>query len=489
MTKSIRHKTVSGVRVTVSTTLITGIIQTAFLVILARALSPRDYGIAAIGLVLVAPLEHILFAGLERAVIITAGEFSGEELAQLNTLNLYIGLFSASIVFSAAAIGSFIPGFGIYSWTILCLSPMALLNGLTITARTHLRRTLAYRELAAADLAAQVTQSISTLAGALIGLGSFAITLGIVLRAGVRAAVNLYNARLGLTFASRLNLVAPIVRTSFSISKTSILELTQINLPTLFIGPNAGPVSLGLYNRGYYLIQLPVELLLSAMNRVMFSVFNIVREDRDRLLKGSQSLVEIAGAVCVPLCFGTAAASPEVVRVLLGTQWLRLTAFMPLLCIITMISMLSATLSVINEASTYFDQRFFNQFTAVAATSVALGVVVLNHWGLSAYCLAVLVGNVIMFAGNTILSAKVLRCPRHRILWWLFPSVACGIFLTIGVTIVRLGLASLPAPLVLLAEMAVCSIGQFTLYAVFWRRTLLEVLSYSGLPLPGRFRV
>src|SRR5579862_4916542 len=110
MSEGVRSLTVRSVRITFGATVLSGLIQAGVLVVMARLLTPLDYGLVTGSLVVVRPVQLILFAGLERAVILDK-DLSPRRAASIMSLNILLGLGAAVIVAALAGLAWLAPAF------------------------------------------------------------------------------------------------------------------------------------------------------------------------------------------------------------------------------------------------------------------------------------------------------------------------------------------------------------------------------------------
>ena len=482
MTQDLTRKTITGVRLTFAASVMSGLIQAGVLVVLARLLTPLDYGLVAGSLAVVRPLQLLLFSGLERAVILH-GRSDPDELASITGLNLMIGAAAFIAVAALAGLAWLTPAFRGYSLTLLTLAPVLFASGLGVAWRAVLRQRMAFGKLALADIVSQVCgQALVAIALARAGFGPFSLIAGYLVQALILVAMNWFSAGKGAVRWPRRAVVAPLLRLSFAISKSSVLELVHVQLPPIVVGAALGPLLLGLFNRAYSLIQLPVELMGTAMSRVLYSGFSLVREDVERLRRACRTLVELGSAAIIPVCCGMGAAGPDLVHVVLGDKWGGAVPVVPWIALGAMTALVAHFYAVLTEASIQLEARWRVQLWATATLLVALLLGV--RFGIVGGAAAFALGNLVFLIGNIGLASRILDLPPRRLLSWSAPATITGLCLIAYVIGIRWALPTLAATARLAIEVAGCGVLFGGLYLLFWRRTALEFVRYSGA---GRF--
>lgn len=94
------------------------------------------------------------------------------------------------------------------------------------------------------------------------------------------------------------------------------------NADRLIIGSMLGAASLGIYSRAYSLMMVPVKLLGFTINRTFLAVFSHMQTDESRLRRALQRVIEVQTIFYLPIGIGFIFATPLIVRVVLGEQWL-----------------------------------------------------------------------------------------------------------------------------------------------------------------------
>jgi O-antigen/teichoic acid export membrane protein len=475
---NLQEKTTKGVRYTFAATVLSGLTQAAVLVVLARLLTPADYGLVAGALVIVTPIQNLAFMGLERAMVLqTAISPVTQKLMNYITIGLaLITVFALLIVLEVLPLGS------TFRLIAMSLAPLIILSAIGLTARTRLRREMEFGKLALADTIAQIVGfgALSILA-ALSGFGAWSLVFGYVAQAALHTSLCI--ALLGRKAPPQQDGSGPIKKiflAAYRLSTISVLEMIYAQIPSFFVGAYFGAYALGQFSRGYALINLPVQLLVNSMSRVLFTSFVVVRDEQEKLRNGCRLLVEIAAAITLPLCFGMAAAASEVVAVLLGPQWDEAESMIPWLAVGTAAAMMAHLFAVMNEAVGRLREKFVIQAVTMIASVLAFWLA--THVSLHACAASYAFGGMIFLFGQLMLSARVLKNDLLTIIIWLMPGTLCALALTAYIFGIRmLFLNSLPLQILLGLEIFGCGAILALLYGVFFPRLLREIVLLAGL--------
>lgn len=305
----------------------TQIVSWAVTLVVARLLTPADYGLMGMATVYMGLARIVSEAGLA-AAIIQARDLDAEGAAQLGGLAAALGiaLCLVSVGLSGAVVWLFrepqVRG------VVLVLSATFVTRGFQVLPRALLSRALRFDRVARIDGVESVVMAVGTLTFALLGLGYWALALGPL--AGTLASLILCTVwrphRLALPRA-----YAPIahsVRFSGQVLVSQLAWYAYSNADFTVVGRFLGKVALGAYTLGWTMASVPVDRITSLVGNVVPPVFSAVQRDRRALGRYLCSLTEGVALVTLPGCVGLALVADSFVRVVLGPRWVP--AIMPL---------------------------------------------------------------------------------------------------------------------------------------------------------------
>ncbi len=290
-------------------------------VVLARLLSPEDFGLFAIALLGLNVLEAFSQTGFEAALI---HQHEDEVERYLDTAWVVqltrCTLLGALLAATAPAIAAF---FKMPTATpLLRLVALGLgLRGATNIGLVYLRRDLEFRKQTFLQLATSVADIAVSVTAAVLLRNAVALALGFVAAQLVQLVLSFlihsYRPRFHFVW-SRSRELARYGKWVFS---TRLINFLVQTLDTAVIGRmlDAGP--LGLYNMASRLSGMAATEVTHVVSQVTFPAFAKVRDDRERLRAGVFRTVGLISTVTLPIAGGLFVLAPQAVRVVLGTQW------------------------------------------------------------------------------------------------------------------------------------------------------------------------
>ncbi len=295
------------------------VIQVGGVVVLARLLSPHDYGIVAMVLAIVGVGDLLRDFGLSSAAI-QAPHLTTGQRDNLFWTNSGIGLALGGVTLALAhPIAAFYDTPELVPVTY-ALSGMFLLNGMTTQYRASLVRTMRFRLVAAVDVLSPAIALVVAVVMAVQGAGYWAL---VVQQLTAAASGLVLFALAGRWVPGRFDRGAPM-RPLYSFGAhllaSQLVGYLANNVDSLTIGHRFGAAPLGLYNRAFQLLMNPLNQVRAPSTTVALPVLSKAgtTPQFDRIVKVGQ--LTLAYPVCVGLAVVVGVAEP-VVDILLGSDW------------------------------------------------------------------------------------------------------------------------------------------------------------------------
>jgi lipopolysaccharide exporter len=310
-------------------------------VILARLLSPDDFGLLAIATAAVGVLMNLTELGMTPALV------HRPAVEQIHydsawTVNMLRALcVSAALLIAAPAVAAlFAEPRAVDILRLLALKP--LIDASASIKVADLMRRLAYRRLAAmALMAAAVETFISVLLA--VRLGVWALVAGALAgaMAGVASSYILAPYRPRVLFSRRA--VRPLVRYGRWVFLTGLFAVAASSLTQMVISRRLGAIELGLYFLAAKLAFLPHEVASQVVGDVAFSLYARIQADRVRVAKTFRSIFLAMTTVLLPAYVLLICVAPRLVGDVLGERWLGTEPIIQVLALVGIVGLFGDT--------------------------------------------------------------------------------------------------------------------------------------------------
>ena len=345
---SIKNQAAKGVMWNAIERLSTQGMQFVLTIVIARILSPDDYGLVAMLGIFMAIAQTLVDSGFGNALI---QKKNRTEIDYSTTFyfNIVISIFIYVLFFiSAPWIAQF------YSQPKLTMVAriygiLIVLNSLASIQMTRLTIALDFRKLAFASL-------LSVSVGGSIGIWMAYQGYGV----WALVCQALFG---GLAWAGGLWLFARWIpkccfswtsfRTLFSFGSkilfSSLLHTLYTNMYSLVVGKCFNASTLGYFNRAYTLGLFPAQNFANIIQKVTYPIQCRYQDDNERFNQIFISYLRIAGFVLFPLMIGLAVLAEPVIAVLLTEKWLPIVPLLQIICMSMMwLPMMQANVSVLD---------------------------------------------------------------------------------------------------------------------------------------------
>ena len=308
------------------------LLQFLSVTVLARLLSPDDYGLLAVGLVVVGIGETLRDFGLSHAAI-QAPVLTSRQRDGLFWLNSAAGTLMGLAALAIAGPVADVLHQPDLAPIIRALSLTFVLNGISAQYRAGLNRDLRFAAIAGSDTVAQALALAVAVSSALLGAGYWALVFQ---QLTIGAVTLLSSVVLGRWLPGRPRRgvgLRPFLRFGGGVTGTGLVYYLGNNLDNLVLAVFEGPIALGLYSRGFQLLMSPLNQLRSPATRVAVPVLSRLQDDLERSAEYLRRAQLVFGFSLVPGLALLAGSAAPVVEILLGDQWHEVAPVLALLAV------------------------------------------------------------------------------------------------------------------------------------------------------------
>lgn len=319
--KDLKSRTISGGFARLTAQGATFFLRLGSLMVLARLLGPKDFGLVGMVTAFTGVLELCRDFGLSAATV-QRETITDDQVSTLFWINMGFGVVLAGIMVALSPeIARFYHEPRLTAVT--CVLALGLIfNAAGVQHAALLQREMRYTALAMISVGALFAGTLLAIGGAKAGYGYWSL---------VAMSVTVpFGNTLGFWLATRWipgrprrrSGIRSMVRFGGTLTATGLLVYFSNNMDKVLIGRYWGSAAIGLYGRAYQLINIPTSNLNSAAGEVAFSALS--RLQNDRALRRSYFLkgFSLVLALTMPLTIGCELFARDFVRVLLGAKWM-----------------------------------------------------------------------------------------------------------------------------------------------------------------------
>lgn len=308
----------AGAAVFVLANLANRLIGVLSLAVLGRLLTPTDFGLVALALIVTGFIEAAVndqfTMGLIRARHLEQGHFD----TAFSLAALWGAAAAAAMLLFAGPLAALLDAPGLAT-ALGWLALVPLLNGLRNPRFALYMRHLEYWPSLVFALVPRLAATAAAI-GLAIALGNYwALVISAIVLAAVSTAVT-HAMRPG-PLALRLTYWRDFLGFGGWLSAAGVMRFAARKSDAAIVGGLLDVRAVGFYNMGTELATTAVQQLSSSMVRAAFPGLAAVSDDRSRLWAGYLKVLETSVAVMAPIAVGIGLAAAEAVRIVVGPQW------------------------------------------------------------------------------------------------------------------------------------------------------------------------
>ncbi|MEO0794050.1 MAG: lipopolysaccharide biosynthesis protein [Verrucomicrobiota bacterium] len=294
--------------------------QVIVLFVVANIIGPEAIGVLTFANIFMGLAQIFINQGYAESLI------QSEKLveAQINTIFWRMMMISGCVFTVFIVAGSLLAWFQTkdnLGLVLIALAPILFLRPVSQMHSSIAGREMRFKDVARASVLSSFAGDLLAVVLALQGLGLWSLVISQQVK-----AILLILLLTGINqWSPRFEFNAKSVKHSEQFSRklfgTNFMAFIGMRADQLIIGTFIGFESLGIYSLVMRLILTLETLMMSALNRVFFSVFSRLQQEKDRILDLYYSGLDILCAATFPALFGLAVVGPTLFTNIMGPQW------------------------------------------------------------------------------------------------------------------------------------------------------------------------
>lgn len=323
-TQDLRRRAIRGGAITIASQFAKLAITMISTVVLARLLTPNDFGLVAMVAAVTGVLALVQDSGLSMATV-QKSHVTRELISSIFWINVALGSIVSLLCVVLAPVLAALYREQRLSAIGIAIASTFIIDAIGAQHMALLRRQLRMKAIAAVDILSTAVGVAVSIAMALVGFGYWALV-------GMRIATS-FASTLGCWIAESWRPSRPakprhgsgvgsMLRFGGFLSGFNLVNYVFRNIDNVLIGWRWGAGPLGMYQKAYGLLMLPINQVNSPISGVAIAALSRIQDDPPRQRRYFIGGYSITVAVVVPIVVGGAVFADAIIRFLLGDQWL-----------------------------------------------------------------------------------------------------------------------------------------------------------------------
>lgn len=356
--------------------------------VLARILSPTDFGLLGMAIVFTGFIDLFRDLGLSSSVV-QKKEISNTFLYSLFWINIVFSIAATVILFIVSpSISSFYNEPKI-ELILKILSLNFLISGLGSLQKAFSERNLEFKALANIEICSAIIGSVAGIGCAFAGLGVWSLVFQTLIMTTVTTGFLWIITPWRPQRFFSWNDVKDVISYSLNLTGFNVFNYFIRNADNLLVGKFLGSQALGYYALAYRLMLFPLQNISRVFVRVMFPVFSKIQDDNSQLRIAYLKTISSISFITFPLMLGLVATADPLISTFFGSQWKPVASILTILAPLGMIQSIQTTLGSIYQSKGRTDLMFRWEILDGALTITAFLVGL--KWGILGVAIAYVV--------------------------------------------------------------------------------------------------
>lgn len=419
-TGSLKRKTLLGTVWSMVERFSVQFIQFVVMIIMARILTPADYGLVAMLTIFIAVSQSLVDSGFSQALIRKQNRTETDN-STVFFFNIVVGIFLYAVLFLCAPLISRFYGEPILTPLMRVISLSVIVNSFVVVQRALLTINIDFKTQAKASLTAAIVSGATGIVTAYTGFGVWSIVYFQISNLAVNAIMlwllSHWHPKLLYSWKSFRELFS----FGSKLALSGIINTLYNNIYKLLIGKVFKASDLGYYSRAHDFSDFPSANLTTVIQRVTYPVLCKIQDNDDRLRDVYSKFLRLSAFIVFPLMIGLAALAKPVILLFLKQQWLYSATLLPIICLSMMWYPIHAInlnlLQVKGRSDLYLRLEIWKKCIGAA---IIFGSI---PFGLIGMCWGGVISNIICLIINTYYSGKLINMGFIKQMRDIFPTL------------------------------------------------------------------
>lgn len=332
MAESLKHKTMKGLGWSALDNLARYGMQFAIGIVLARLLSPDDYGLLGIVGIFTVICTALVNGGFTTALI-RKKDATDDDYNTAFICNLSMSLALYAVIFLCTPLIADFFGRSELVALVRVSSLGLMIGALGMVQRTRMTKRIDFKTQTKITLVASATSGVVSIGMALMGFGVWALVAQQLMSQTITTLLlYIYNRWLP-QFSFSKSSFHDLFGFGWKMMVSALLDAVWKELYQVVVGKFYNPATLGQYTRGRHYAQLFSSNLTNVVQRVTYPVLSSIQDDKERMVSAYRRIIRMSMFITAISLFFLGAVSEPLIYCMIGPKWHEASTYLPLICL------------------------------------------------------------------------------------------------------------------------------------------------------------
>lgn len=375
-------------------------------IILARLLSPEDYGCIGMLMIFILVANTFIDGGFGSALI-QKKEPTQKDYSTIFYWNLLLSIVLYFALFVSAPLIARFYNLPLLSPVLQVQGLVLILNSLSIIQQNRLRKQLLFKKLAIVSIVSALLSLVITIYLAYIGWGVWALVAQQLLMSGFNAVLYWIVGKWNPSFVFSRQSFKELFGFGGFILLSNLINTLCNNVQGILIGKFFSPITMGFYAQARKLEEVASTSLSSVIDQVSYPVLAEVQNDKNKLAYVLKKLITAIAFFSFPIMLALIVIAEPLITLLYSDKWTECVPYFQILCIaglaISLQNVNYYAVAAIGKSKTLFNWTLIKRLLGIIL--IVVGFIVYGIWGL---LLGMMSASYIMYIINAVLVSKYI---------------------------------------------------------------------------------
>lgn len=424
MAESLRGKTLKGMIWSFAENFSLQGIQFIIGILLARVLSPSDYGMVGMLVIFTAVSQTLINSGFSTALV-RKNNRTQTDLSTTFYFNIVVGFVLYFVLFFSGPLIADFYNTPLLSDLIKVSAISLILNSLCIVQQALFTIKMDFKTQAKISVIGALVTGAGGVTMAYTGFGVWSIVWPGVFGGAVRCILLWVWGKWRPTWEYSWKSFKELFGFGSKLLIAGIIASIYDNLYSIVIAKKFSASSLGYYSRAEGYSNLPATTISHTLHRVTFPLLCQIQDDNTRLQSTYRQLIALSAFIVFPIMIWGATLANPLITIMITDKWIECVPYLQILCISKMLY----PIHILNNNLLQVKGRS-DLFLKIDIAKKIVGVIVLiitARYGIIWMCIGILISYILFLFINTYYTGKLINIGLKQQLKDILPSYILSI--------------------------------------------------------------
>lgn len=403
---TLRQQSVSGFKWNAIESIAVRGIQFFIGLVLARVLSPSDFGVVGLLTIFIVLSQAFIDGGFSNALVRKQNK-TNIDYSTAFYFNIGVGIICYAVLYIISPGVAKIFDMPLLNPLLKVLGFSVFLNSLSLVHIAKLTFDINFKWQAIATLIAVLVSGVAGIVIAYRGYGVWALVWQTVIMAAIKSFVLIVYCKWRPNWVFSKKSFNYLFSYGSKLVISNLLFAVYSQVSTILIGKFYSTVDLGYYTRGRQFANLPCDIITGVLGKVTFPILSRIQDNENELVRVYRKYIRLTSLVCVFSLLLLAAIAKPLIITVLTEKWVGCIIYLQLFCFSMLIDHISRLnlnlLQVKGRSDLYLKLEVIKRIVSIVMMLVAL------PFGIIYLCLSLIVYAVFAFFVNTYYTGKLFN--------------------------------------------------------------------------------